>query len=469
MKIHFIYPDVETYFYPGVHHGLAQIFSVLKSQGQLVSLHHVKAKPARNEILDVIQQEKPDLIGFTAMTNQIGYVDLWSKWIKQEFDIPIICGGIHATLQPEEIISFKGVDMICRGEGEYPLLELAQNWGTGTDNIKSLWVKKGSNVKKNDLRPLVSNLDELPYPDYNLFDCERILKDRRGDFAVLVSRGCPFSCSYCCNHALKNIQKGKYFRYRSVDNVLQQLELLTSKYPVRHISFADDIFGLVKDWVLEFCEKYPEKFELEFECNLRADTIDEELLRSLKSANCTQINMGIEAGNERLRKEILHRKMSNKQIIDAFDTAHKLGIKTRAYNMIGLPYETPEMIEETISLNKQVAPDQIAIFYFYPYPGTELYEICRKEGFLGSKHSASYVSESVLSLPTIGSRELERLYTKFYRYMITREIQSFHPFLRYPLKIANTVLGRFLGRNAIELVMKIYLKFFSFFRFLRRG
>ncbi len=466
MKIHFIYSDVNTYFYPGVHHGLASISSVLKSRGHLVSVHHVKKEPSRNQILNIIQKERPDLIGFSSVTNQVGYVELWSRWIKKEFSIPIICGGIHATLRPEEVILFDGLDMICRGEGEYPMLELVDD--LERTDIKNLWFKRGRDIIKNPLRPLISSLDDLPYPDYDFFDCKQILKDRGGDFAILASRGCPFSCSYCCNRALRRVQegKGKYFRIRSVDNVLHEIELLRSKYPIRHLSFADDVFGLSKDWALEFCEKYPRKFDLEFECNARAEMVDKELLESLRSANCTQINFGIESGNEWLRKEVLKRSMSNEQIISAFDTAHKLGIKTLSYNMIGLPYETPEMIEETISLNKRVAPDRIAISFFYPYPLTELYEISKKEGFLSERHSTSFFSESVLELPTTTRKELYKLYTKFYGYAIERRIESFPPFLHLPLKIMSFALIRLLGKRVIEVLMKTYLRFFRLFSFL---
>ena len=457
MKIHFIYSDVSTYYYPGVHHGLASISSVLKAHGHLVSIHHVKREPSKNEMLDIIQRERPDLIAFSSVTNQIGYVDTWSKWLKQEFATPTICGGIHATLNPEEVIGFDSIDMVCRGEGEYPMLELAED--LGRTDIKNLWIKKDRDIIKNPLRLLISPLDELPYPDYALFDCKTMLEDRNGDFAILASRGCPYNYAYCCNHALRRVQegKGKYFRLRSVDNVLEELELLINKFPVRHLDFADDVFGLSKDWALEFCEKYPKKFELQFECNVRADMVDENLLESLKSANCTQINMGIEAGNEWLRTEVLRRKMSNDQIIRAFDSAHKFGLKTLSYNMIGLPYETPEMIWETINLNKRVAPDRIAVFFFYPYPGTELYEVCKKEGFLSGRQSRSYVSESVLELPTVTTKELQKLYAEFYRYAIDRRVQSFHPLLRSPFKIMSFVLIKLFGMRAVAVLIKSYM------------
>jgi anaerobic magnesium-protoporphyrin IX monomethyl ester cyclase len=471
MKVHFILPHVNTYSYPDVHLGLASISSVLKSRGHKVSLHYITKKPSRKQILDVVQMERPDLIGFSAGANQIQYADEWSSWIKEEFDTPTICGGIHATLYPDEVISFSGIDALCRGEGEFPMLELIED--LQCTDIGNLWVKKGNTIIKNPIRQLISCLDDLPFPDYDLFDCCKILKDRRGDFVIIASRGCPFSCTFCCNHALKKVYegKGRYFRAFTVDSLLKHLKLLKNKYPISRWTFADDLFGLDRKWVLEFCEKYPRVFDLEFECNARAENIDEELLGKLQSAHCSQIDMGIEVGNEWLRKEILLKNLSNEQIIKAFESAHKFGIKTSAYNMVGLPYETPEMIEETISLNRRVAPDQVGIHVFYPFPGTRLREVCKTEGFLSTRRTTSFMTESVLNLPTLPKKELDRLYIKFYVYVINRRIQWYPRLFRSLLRLLVFITVKIFGKRAIDILLKIYSSFirmFSLFEAKRR-
>lgn len=447
MKVHFIYPDVDTMVFTGVHHGIASISAVLKSNGHQVSLHHITKKISKKEIIEEVKKMAPDLICFSSTTNQYPFVKLCSNWIKEENDIPILSGGIHTTLAPEEVISDKNIDMICIGEGEYPLLELSNNLeeGKSIDDIQNMWIKKGTKMIRNPVRPLISDLDSLPFPDYELFDYERILKITERRVSLMAGRGCPFNCTYCCNHALRKLYagKGKYVRYRSVDNVLQQIELIAEKYKVRRIYFEDDTFTLSYKWIKEFCAKYSKRFDLKFECNARVETVNRELLKMLKIANCSTIHYGIESGNEWLRKNILKRaNMTNAEIIKVFKITRELEIKTFSYNMIGLPFETPEMIEETIELNRLISPDYIVVFIYYPYSGTELWEICKKSGFLTKKHLTSYAKEeSILNLPTLTHKEIKKYYAKFSVVALERWVQSDYPSLYYPFKITSFVLG----------------------------
>ncbi|KKL96525.1 hypothetical protein LCGC14_1843640, partial [marine sediment metagenome] len=406
--------------------------------------------------IDTLLLERPDIVGFTAMSNQIEYVKEWSKWIKfYNGNMPIICGGVHATLNPDEVLGFEGIDVVCIGEGEQAILEF----------IKS----NRKQAKYNIMTPAVKDLDRLPYPDYSIFDYERMLKARNGNFAVIASRGCPYQCNYCCNHALseKHVGQVKYFRYHSVDYILNQLEMLVAKYPIKSFSFADDIFGINKKWVYEFCEKYPRQIGLGFECNLRAESATPELLEALKSANCTKVEMGIESGNYWMRRVTLNRNMTDKQIIEAFANARKLGIKTRAYNMIGLPFETPGMVKETINLNKKIAPDQVAVFYFYPYKGTKLYDVCNDEGFLSDKKTTSYLDKSVLFLPSISVKDLKKLHDEFYRYVMDREVRGYPLVLRYAFKVAGALLRCLTCGNEVKLIINGYMKLFGVFQWLK--
>ncbi|MDD4984297.1 MAG: radical SAM protein [Dehalococcoidales bacterium] len=448
MKYHFIYPDINTGFYPGAHHGIAQLVSVLKLDGHKASLSHITRTPTRDRLMSDIRREKPDIIGFTVMSNQLGYVTQWSKWIKSECDIPVVCGGVHAILNPEETLALSGVDMVCAGEGEHAVLD-NRFWFKDTD---------GKAVRCAPYN-LIDNLDELPFPDYSLFDNERMMARRGGAFAVICSRGCPHNCYYCSNHALRKQQKGlgRYFRYRSVDNTIEMLSDIAAKYQgIRQFSFADDIFGLSRKWVLEFCEKYPRKMSIPFACNLRAESATRELLVSLRDAGCREIEMGIESGSEELRSKVLNRKMTNQQIRDAFTTARSAGIRTRAYNMVGLPGETADMVRETIALNREVKPDELAVFYYYPFPGTKLYAVCADKGMLSSQNSTNYVAKSVLDLRTIRPQELNKLYNEFCRYALSREFVPYPTLLRLLFGISHVFLRILTLGNEIRLIRKLY-------------
>lgn len=425
MKCHFIYPDINTGYVPNVHHGLAQIISVLKANGQEASLHHVTKEPKPQEILKVIEREKPDYIGFTVMENQLEYVKTWIKWIKEaKLGIPIVVGGVYATLNQEELFNY--ADYMCIGEGEYPLLELLQGKKTKFE-IDNLWFNWFP-YPMPKLRPLINNLDELPFPDYSLFDMEHILKKTNGTFAVIASRGCPMSCSYCANHALRETYKGlgTYFRFRSVENTWKMLKYYWDKYSIKHFTFADDIFGVNTEWVKEFCIAYKSVINngATFDCNLRVEMVNEDLLKALKSAGCTKVEMGIESGSEFIRYNSLNRKMTNEQIIKAFELCKKYGIKTRSYNMVGLPADNVQTIRETINLNKKVQPDEVAVFYFYPFKGTKLYDVCKEQGLLTEQTSTSYVNKSILKLPYITPKELKELYNEFNRFSIKQRLSK---------------------------------------------
>lgn len=459
MRVLFIYPDICRYG-GGFHYGIAWISAVLKMNGHKTSLLHITRDIPKKKLIINIKQVKPDMICFSSTTNQFSYVKKYAKWIKEVFNLPIICGGIHATLCPDEVISYNDIDIACIGEGEYPLLELvnALESGKKSSQIMNLWLKKNEVIIKNPIRPLIQNLDKLPFPDTEIFQYKKILIKRGGEASFIAGRGCPYNCTYCCNHAIRKIYEGKgiYVRIRTVNNVLKEIKHVIDKYGnlIKKISFDDDTFTLSHNWVKKFCEMYKKEFDYPFSCNVRVDTINRKILVALKKAGCDTINIGIESGNEWLRRNILKRSFTNKQIINVCKTANEVGINIYTFNMIGLPFETPSMIEETIELNRLLNSSRVQTSIFYPYPNTELYKICKQEGFLTIKSKNSYFDEgTTLNLPTLTEKEINNYYLKLKELDVESYIKTYYPKLMFIYRILNS-----LSKSKLTLLLYWYAR-----------
>nr|NIO21226.1 radical SAM protein [Candidatus Aenigmarchaeota archaeon] len=395
------------YFGPGA------IAAYLKEKGHDVHFRTVNNTALdKEDFLSEIQRIDPGLIGFSVMTDEWFYVAKLVAWIKEKFDIPIICGGAHPTMAPEKVIANENVDMLCRGEGEYPLEELCACLDEGRDyrQIQNLWVKDGEKVFSNPLRPLIENLDDLPFPDTEMLDFQKILRENDYIARFMVRRGCPFECTYCINQGIHKLYrgKGKLVRRRSPERVIEGLKAIADKYSeIQGIGFDDDIFALDKNWLRRFCRLYSEEIGLPFSCYMRIERIDREFLEIVKNAGCTWLDIGLESGNEWLRRTILNRKMSNAEIIQKFGVIDAFEIETTSLNMVGPPYETVEMLEETIELNRRIKPTCLIAGPFQPYPGTKLGELCIERGWF-SDDGMEFVdrSVSVLNLPALTRAEI---------------------------------------------------------------
>ncbi len=463
MRVLFIYPDICAAS-GRFQQGIGYLSSVLKKDGHKTFLLHVKKEVSKEKLCGEVHRLNPDIIGFSTTTNQYPYVRLYSSWIKGNFDIPIVCGGIEPTLSPDKVISDKNIDVVCVGEGEYPLLELVNRLEDGKDitDIKNLWIKVGEKLYRNLVRPLIENLDEMPFPDRDLFHYDKILKRFRYTAELITGRGCPFNCTYCCNHALRKLYQGKgiYVRRRSVENVLNEIEYIVEKHNVKKLLFDDDTFTLHPNWIEEFCGKYAKEFNIPFSCNAFPTTLNETIVHELKKAGCDEISIGIESGNEWLRKTVLKREVTNEQIVKAFRLAHEAGIKTCSFNMVGLPYETPEMIEDTIKLNCLINPNNIQVSVFYPYPGTRLYEVCKENGWITCSRKLSYFEEgTTLNLPTFTSEQITYYYRRMYQLSIDRIVSSRYPFIHPFYNTIKLLLGESLAYNVSIIARKILFQY----------
>jgi len=471
-KILLIYPNIVE-SPKDISLGLATISALLKKHNHKVQLlDSTFHKITEQEIKHKLKTFKPDLVGITAATNDLHYAIHLCKQIKNinkqinNKNIPIICGGYHATIAPEDIIKQDCFDMVCIGEGEEPILELANSIGKGkfNTNIKNIWFKVGENkVKRNSLRPLQQNLDKLPFPDRDLFNYKHYLNYNKGIATLIASKGCPFGCAYCINNfLLKKYKKlGKYLRFRTADSIIKEIKQIKNKFGgmIKEIEFYDDTFTLNKTLVKEFSEKYPKQIGIPFNINIRAGSVTKQDLQHLKNAGCYRVSIGIESGDEFIRNKIMKRNQTDKQIINTFMWAKEVGLQTYSFNMVGLPHETKKTIRATIELNKKCKPDFVGVSIFNAYKGTELYTLCEKNNWLiKDKTAKSYFQSTNIKLPTISIKELKKIRDRF-GFEVYKESRPIRAYLDLFDKSFIKIPGYLKARSLItKLGMKKLLK-----------
>jgi radical SAM superfamily enzyme YgiQ (UPF0313 family) len=385
-KLHFIYFDLHTGYYPSLHHGLAYLIGMLKEAKHDVFLEHLICEADVEKAAERVKEGAPDILALSFTTNQKKYVHGFMDKAKT-FSGCIIAGGVHCTLVGEEIFKeFPRISAICVGEGEAPLKEFCARFDKRESLLStpSFYFKTEKDIVKNELAPL-KDIDALSFPDYSLFDYRKIIAESGQCFPMMISRGCPYNCHYCCNHVFKGIypNKNKYVRFPQISYAISVIKMNLQLYPdAEKVIFADDTFTLNKKWLSEFCMQYKKEINLPFLCNARVETIDDEVAGILKSAGCVSIDFGVESGNEWLRRHILNRKHSNDRIENAFTLTRRHGIKSFSFNIVGLPFETKEMAQDTVNLNIKIKPNFGKCFYFYPYPGSKLYHLCQSYDLL---------------------------------------------------------------------------------------
>jgi len=418
MKILFIHPmppssllilQKHTY-----HYGLGIMSAVLKENGYKTDLLTL-FKFDRKAIKKKIEEYQPDLIGISVTSQQFSLSENITGYIHEEFGIPVIWGGVHCTVRPEECIRVNGVSAVCIGEGEEPLLDLVRAMERSNSDvfadmsIANLWFKKDDTITKNPVRCLLENLDELPFCDREIIDFQKLLNYHKY-LEVRCSRGCPFQCKFCVNASYQNLyrNKGRYYRVRSHENILDEIEQIVGRYKnIKSVIFDDELICVNKKWTLGLLEKYKKRFNYPFNITVRADLVTEDFMRALKDAGCNLVMMGVENGDEYIRNEILNKGVSDEQIIRAAEIIRKIGIKLWTFNMVGVPYETSETIKKTIQLNKKIKPDVVFVSVFYPFPGTFLGELCAEKGWIsGRKVDGFFSNVTALDQPSITKEEV---------------------------------------------------------------
>lgn len=389
--------------------GPAFIASYIRNHGHDAALFRVPPDCGIEDIIRGLESESPDLIGFSLTARQYSRALSIAVELRKNLDLPIIAGGLHPTFSPFSVLESGAFDFVCLGEGEEAVCNMLTHLKNGEDihtaGIPNIWVK---GLNRPEIRlPLA--LEQLP------FMARDLLNETNGVFHVSTMRGCPFQCTYCAGGVINRLYGGKYIRRRSVDSVLEELRQIGDQTPINYVIFLNDTFTLNQDWLEEFCESYGKEIGRGFSINARPDTVTQEMIRMLAKAGCRHIAYGVESGSRRVRENILNQPGGNGLFIEVFNRTKEAGMLATANYMIGIPGETPEDIEQTLALNEELAPDDFGCFVFHPYPGTPLFELCRKKGYLPENYEDLPADnrQSILTLPDLTQDDIGHYYNVF--------------------------------------------------------
>jgi radical SAM superfamily enzyme YgiQ (UPF0313 family) len=407
---------VATHTHP-ISLGLRYVSAYLKQHGHQVQMIFMSSrrdtpKPDFSPALlgnFVDRLREADLIGMSLMTNTFVRACVLTEAIRKAgLKTPVIWGGTHPTVAPDE--SIEVADMVCVGEGERPMQQLAETLDAGRDpaGVESLILRREAQITRNPVAPLENNLDALPFPDYDLDTQWLASKDElvparpelmRGAlhrYRVETTRGCPFKCSFCNNSAQMEIArgKGKWVRLRSNENVIAELEQICSRFPtIEEVNVIDDLFFVRNATQMgEFARAYAERVNLPIELDAHPNNISRDKIEALSPAPIALISMGIQSGSPDTLRSIYNRPTSIETIAQGIRTLSEARIKAEYHYLVDNPFESDASRIETLrfAATHHRGPAILRIFPLQFYPGAPLYDRARAEGVIGQRHESAY-------------------------------------------------------------------------------
>ncbi len=394
--------------------GLLYIASVLEKANIHVDVIDFQALGLDlDQIEEKIQNLQYDYYGITSTTSIVKKGYLIAGFIKKFHpSATVVLGGIHATSLPEEPLKDPNIDYVVRGEGEEAFLKLVQ--GVPAKGIPGISYKEDGESRHIQPNGIIQDLDALPFPAYPKLDL-KLYRPAVGAYKrlpainMLTTRGCPGKCTFCNSADIK-------LRKRSAENIFQEMEMLSKKYGMKEISFYDDTFTVYPTKVKRLCELLIEnKIDLTWCCFARTDCVSPDMLNRMKQAGCHQVMYGIEAADEQILKNI-KKEINLEKNKKAVEWAQKAGITVRCTFMFGNPGETEETIDETIRYSIYLNPDIALYNITTPYPGTEMFDWAKKNGYLTTEDWDNYdLSVQVMALPTITNELMQKKYKEAFK------------------------------------------------------
>lgn len=441
--------------------GIGFLSAFLRQNGvetDLVIYHEILGKPSDSAeaVAASILSKKPTIIAFSVMTVNWSRIEEVITVLRNTgYGGLIVVGGYHSVLAPEKVLLHPGVDAVCVGEGELPLLELVRHYdGTNSHSIPPIlgMVYQGTNADDlTNKRWMIENLEDYPYIDYSLFDAEGtepLSKKRLSPLSdadifalqLITGRGCPYKCTYCSNSTLMDYYGGarRFLRKYTAESAVKNIKKLVQKFKPQFVEFMDETFVLDKKWIEEFCRLFKTEVGLPFIIMSRIDIIDDHIASVLAEGGAKLVFFGLESGDEEFRIKYLNRRMSNETIIEGARILKNHGIMIVTFNMFGMPFETKENLEKTFALNAAIEPDAAVPFVYQIIPGTELGRLAYENNMVPVRHDEDrwdFCSPSLDTAELPASYVLEQVDNFRSQFNNTVKIQSLYDKLR---NIANS-------------------------------
>jgi radical SAM superfamily enzyme YgiQ (UPF0313 family) len=390
--------------------GVMQLSAIVKARGHETSICTIEEQ----DIFKAIVQFKPQVLACSFMTTEaLRFKGLLEEVRRRYPSLILVAGGPHPTYYPQ-IMDTWPLDALVVGEGDRVFSDLLENLCAGK-SLRSL-MNVHTKEFKNAQGDLVSDLDELPFVDRGLVGQREPFKfiPMKSFFAT---RGCPYNCAYCFNSAFNAMHQGKgsIVRRRSVENLILEIEQVKAHYQLDFLRFGDDTFVMKYDaWVEEFVEQYRRRIKVPFYCLMNPNLAEERLIKALKEAGCYSIMMGIESGNEVVRRRVLGRSVTDRSIKEAFRLYHKYDIKVFSNTILALPETGLKEDLESLDFTLDCHPCYAGFTVYTPFPGTALGEYVKEKGYvkaddpLGASFPISLQSGSVLNTVTDRERDIHR-------------------------------------------------------------
>jgi radical SAM superfamily enzyme YgiQ (UPF0313 family) len=391
------------------------------------------------EVCHIVRQERPDFVGISSTTMYIDRaIDLSMKIKNVCPATKVIVGGCHATVMAKAVLKeSESVDIVIRGEGEETLLEILRGFQHDEfdlSTIKGISYRYKGKIIENGDRPMIKDMDSIPFPLRKTAENVNYRSSMKWNYrypfaSMITSRGCPYHCEFCNVHDMF----GMKVRYRSVENVIEELNMLSKDYGIKEVVFYDDTLTINKKRVVEICERMiSEKLDITWGCYSRSDAIDDKITKLMKKSGCHMISIGVETGSERILND-MKKGITLEQSRKAIEVCKKNGIETSASFVVGFNGETRKTIQETSRFAQEIDPTFMTIFRLVPYPGTSSYIKYLNERKL-SKLSIQQFKElgnsRVIQVDDISEEELRKLIKKMYHSFYLRPSKLLQHFFR---------------------------------------